>query len=267
MRNIKNILLIVLFAFTLGNVANAQEDCFPKKPQTLVNDYINVLSAQQRNALENKLVQFNNATTTQIAVVIVDDLCGYDKADYTTRLGEKWGVGQKGSDNGIMIMVKPVGGKGQRFTHIAVGYGLEGVIPDAIGKRIVENEMMPSFKNNDIYGGLDKATNVIMQLSVGEFSAKEYEAKTAGAPRWMSIIPFIIFIGIFLLLRVKGARSYSSTNNVGFWVALMMMSSASRSHGGSYNSFSSGSGGFGGGGFGGGFGGGGFGGGGAGGSW
>ena len=84
-------------------------------------------------------------------VVVVNDLCGMDKAMYATDLGQAWGVGRKGKDNGIVILIKPTGGKGQRRTFISVGYGLEGVIPDATAKLVVENEMIPNFKNRQFF--------------------------------------------------------------------------------------------------------------------
>lgn len=253
------VLLISVLISTITK-STAQDDCFPESRNRLLNDYVGVLSSAEQNKLEGKLVQFAQSTSTQIAVVIVGDLCGYDKADYTYTLAEKWGVGQKGSDNGIMIMVKPTGGTGQRHTFIAVGYGLEGVVPDAIAKRIVETEMIPRFKTRDIYGGIDAAVNTVMSLSVGEFTAEDYKGRTSEKSLF-PLIMFVVFIVIMLFSKGKNVRSYSKRNNIGFFAAMMLMSASSRSHRGSYGGFSSGGGGFGG------FGGGGFGGGGAGGSW
>jgi uncharacterized protein len=258
-----SILLLVLISI----VANltARDECLPKSTDQLVNDYVNVLSQSEVDQLETKLVKFANATSTQIAIVIVNDLCGYDRASYTYTLAEDWGVGQKGKNNGVMIMVKPTGGAGERQTFIATGYGLEGVIPDAIASRIIENEMKPHFRQNDIYGGLNAATDVIMKLASGEFSANDYKKKTSSQGSWIPLLMLGIFMIIFLSSKVSGARSYARKNHVGFWLAMMMMSSSSgRGSGGrsgGFGGFSSGGGSFGG------FGGGSFGGGGAGGSW
>lgn len=266
MKIIASQLILICFLFLNdGTYIMAQDNCLPSSQNRLVNDYIGQLSTSEVNNLEGKLVNYANATSTQIAIVIVDDLCGYDKADYTYTLAEKWRVGQKGSDNGIMIMVKPTGGTGQRHTFIAVGYGLEGVIPDATAKRIVEREMIPRFKSGDIYGGLEAATNTLMRLASGEFSAEEYNKKdTEGS--WIPLILFFIIVFGMLFAKVGSTRRYARRNNIGFWTAIWLLGSTSRSRGGSYGGFRSGSGGFGGGGFGG-FGGGSFGGGGAGGSW
>lgn len=250
----------ILIALFISITTFGKDDCFPKKTNRLVNDYVGILSPSQQNQLESKLINFANQTTTQIAIVIIKDLCGYDRAMYATEIGQKWGVGQKGFDNGVVILVKPTGGQGQRQTFIAVGYGLEGVIPDAIAKRIVEIEMLPRFKNNDIAGGLDAAINTIMGLAKGEFTASEYNR----AANRSALVPlFFILLIVFIVFASKyqRAKNYSRVNGMSIFAAWALLNAASRSHRGHYGGFSSGGGSFGG------FGGGGFGGGGAGGSW
>jgi uncharacterized protein len=167
----------------------------------------------------------------------------------------------------IMVKPKTASEKGEAF--IAPGYGLEGVIPDAIAKRIVENEMIPRFQENDYYGGIDAGVKIIMGLTKGEFTADQY-SKRAKKPKGLEVIPFIVFFFvIFWIVRARKARAYSIGKNIPFWTAFWLLSSTGRGHSGNWSNFSSGSGGFGGGGGGGfgGFGGGSFGGGGAGGSW
>ena len=242
------------------------QDCMPKAPNSLVLDNVGILDQTQIQALNQKLLAFGQKTSTQIVVVIVPDLCGMDENTYATEIGDTWGVGQKGKDNGIVMLIQPKGGKGERKTYIAVGRGLEGVIPDITAKRIVEAELIPKFKGNDFNGGINAGIDVIIQLSEGEFTADQYQKKTDGSPYLI-----LLLIGIVILIiigsKFSAARSYANTNHTSLWVALMLMSAAN-SHSGSYGNFSSGSGGFGGGGSSfGGFGGGGFGGGGAGGSW
>ena len=243
-------------------------------PPRLVNDLANVLTAKQQDALEYKLRYFHDTTSNQIVVVTVKSLEGNALAAFAYELGEKWKVGQKEFDNGIVILVKPKFSKtdkGQAF--IAVGYGLEPAIPDAIAKRILENEMFPYFRSNDYYGGINSATDVLMAMASGEISAEGYNKQSESSPL-LNLVPFIIFIIIFFLIRASNARSYSLGRGTSFWTALWLGSTLGGSHSGSWNNFSGGSGGFGGGssggGFGGGFsgfGGGSFGGGGAGGSW
>jgi uncharacterized protein len=264
--------LISLFIFFSTNLSAG----IPPRPNPprLVNDLANVLTEKQKGALEYKLRYFHDTTSNQIVVVTVKSLEGDVPASFAYELGEKWKVGQKEFDNGIVILVKPKYGntdKGHAF--IAVGYGLEPAIPDAIAKRIVENEMIPYFRNNDYYEGISRATDVLMAMASGEISAEGYNKQSQASPLF-TFLPFIIFIIIFLLIRVSNAKSYSIGRGTSFWTALWLGSALGGSHSGTWNNFSGGSGGFGGGssggGFGGGFsgfGGGSFGGGGAGGSW
>jgi uncharacterized protein len=256
----KKILSILLLLVVFTKV-NAQDCLLEKSPvQDLVQDYANILSDAEEQTLRQALIAFNDSISNQILIVTVTDLCGYEKSEFTYTLGEKWGVGQDGKDNGIVIMVKPkeIDGRGEVF--IAPGYGLEGVLPDAIAKRIVENEMIPLFKQKDYYGGIENAVVTVMQITGGEYSAGDY----ANSNGLKNILPFLGVIFIFIIIMIMKAgktRKYASTNNMGFWAAWALVGASSRSHGGSFGNFGSGGGGFGG------FGGGSFGGGGAGGSW
>ena len=233
-------------------------------PPRLVNDLADILTTQQENALERKLLSFNDTTSNQIVIVTVKSLDGYDANMFAYEIGEKWQIGQKKFDNGVVVLVKPKYGNDHGQVAIQVGYGLEPVITDAISKRIIENEMIPEFRNNNYYQGINNAVNILMGLAAGEISADGYGSNAKGSPL-ATLLPFIIFIIIFILIRVSNARSRSVGKNIPFWTALWMSSSMGSSSG-SWNSFSGGSSGFGGGGFGG-FGGGSFGGGGASGSW
>lgn len=266
----------IIAAFILmSSVGIAQELPQRPNPPKLVNDLAGLLTDSQEKELEFKLRYFNDTTSNQILIITVNTLNGYEPAPYAYALGEKWGVGQKDFNNGIVLLVKPKtsnSDKGQAF--IAIGYGLEPVIPDATSKKIVENEMIPNFKNEDYYGGIDQATDVLMKLASGEISAKGYN-KGAQAPWFVGLLPFFAILIIFLLMSRSQKKSYGMGSNNSLWTALFLGSMlGNRSHGGSWNNFSGGSSGFGGGGgssgFGGGFsgfGGGSFGGGGAGGSW
>jgi uncharacterized protein len=243
-------------------------DDFPAKPYPpkLVNDYTGFLSNDEQARLEQKLVSFDRETSTQIAVVVLNDLKGYDKADYAVQLGRKWGIGHEGKNNGILILIKPKTSVSKGEVFIAPGYGLEGVVPDAIAKRIVDNEILPSFRNGKYYEGIDKAVNTLMDLTKGEFTAEEYAQRTKNTdPGPILFVLFFVFIVLFSIIgKARRARQYSVGHNIPFWMALMMLSGSRNSHSGSFGNFSSGGGSFGG--FGG-FGGGSFGGGGAGGSW
>ena len=263
-------LFLLLFAF-LPAVEVWAADEFPTRPDPprLVNDFAGILTAQQAMQLENKLDAFSRKSSTQIAIVIVKDLYGYEKGDYTFKLAEKWGIGQKGKNNGILIMVKPKSDNGETGkVFIAVGYGLEGAVPDITARKtIISAEMLPSFKQNDYYTGLENATNVLMSLTAGEFTADQYDQQLNKKP----LLPgFALILVVFLVLILANRNRYRTMGSNGgggsllgsLW--LLSMLGGRGGGGGSWNDFSGGggsSGGFGG------FGGGSFGGGGAGGEW
>lgn len=257
--------LLVLLLFFYSGFALAQIPEQPKPPR-LVNDFTNTLSAEQQMQLEQKLVNYNDTTSTQIIVVLVSDLAGYDEADFAFRLGEQWGVGQKGSNNGAVVLVKPKTERERGKAYIATGYGLEGVIPDALADRIVEQEMIPAFKNNNYFEGLWLGTDAIIGLASGLYAADKYDQQQGAA--WF--IPFVVLLIIYFIMRASRSANHigGKRSNLPFWTALFLAGQAGRSNSGSWQNFSGGSGGFGGGGSSfGGFGGGSFGGGGAGGSW
>ena len=264
--------LVVVF---LGLFSNTQaQDCFPQKDdRRLVYDGPGMLAANEVQLLEDSLQNLARTTGTQIVVVIVEDLCGFEPYAFATKLGEQWGVGQAKQDNGIVFLIKPKqpSSKGEAF--IAIGRGLHGTIPDAISYTIVENEFIPLAKQKKYFEGIVKSVQILSDLSRGKYPASEYspEKKKNKGGILGSVIFFLVIACVFLLFKVKSTRTYARTNNLGFWAAWALLASMNTRHSGYYNSFRGGSGGFGGGsggggGFGG-FGGGSFGGGGAGGSW
>jgi len=252
-------LLLVIFAFCLYAFSFADDKCIPQQPSPphLVNnlskEFPNFLSSDEEQRLEQKLDKFNAETSNQIVIVIVDDLCGFDANEFSTRLGQAWGVGQGKFKNGVVVMIKPTGKAGQRTAYIAVGYGLEGIIPDITAKQILNNEIIPRFKSQDYYGALDASTNVLMSLAKKEFSSDEYgKQNSSGNFPWL-IIGFVI---VFVLISLFNSKRSGYTVGRGRTY-----------YGGMWGGgFGGGSSSGGGGGFGG-FGGGSFGGGGAGGNW
>jgi len=269
----KNIYSLILAGIlTIFSVNNLSAQRIPERPNPprLVNDFASMLTPQEINALERKLVAFNDSTTTQIAIVTIPTLDGTDISDYAQQLAEKWGIGQKGRDNGVLILIKPKTADSKGFVKIAPGYGLEGALPDITCGEIVDYEILPAFRNGDIYGGLSNATNIIMSLVRGEFTAADYGKKgRKSEEKGIPIGPILIGIVIVISIISRGSSGRNNKNissgGLPFWLLMGMMGSG-RGHGGSWGGFSGGSGGGGGGGFGG-FGGGSFGGGGASGSW
>ena len=270
----KNLLIFILLVSSFLSVA--AQSCVPEKqnPPKLVNDFANVLSPSFEGQLESYLIGFNDTTSTQIALVTVSDLCGEEPSFFAFELGEKWGVGDAKFDNGIVVLFKPKQANSKGEVFIATGYGLEGILPDAISKRIVENEMIPYFKSGQIEQGLLQGIQTVVEITGGEYSADNYNSKGRGGKNgkfpFAMVAALLVFIGLMVFKNIGRARKYANTNNTSLWMALWLMGSVNRGHGGSYGNFTSGRGGFGGGSGGGsfgGFGGGSFGGGGAGGSW
>lgn len=235
---------VILFIFILSSFVSLAADDLPPRPEPprLVNDLANMLSPEDEAALEAKLNNYNDSTSTQIAVVTVETLGDYDVADFANRLGEKWGVGEKGKDNGIVILLA----KEQRAIRIEVGYGLEGVIPDGVAKRIEDEVMIPEFKNGNFYAGINNGVDVIIQRAFGEFQGDGKKKKNGGGKVWTPLI--IMLIILFIFSRFKGGGgNYSSK---GYRGGGFMGGGFGGGFGG--GSSSGGFGGFGGGGFGGG---------------
>ena len=242
----------------------------PDKPtqKLLLWDYAGVIEPYQAQLLEDSLEYFSRTTSNQIVVMTVTNemLDGLDMAEFGQEVGEKWGVGHKGSDNGVVILIKPktgdnAMGKGRAF--ITTGYGAEGPLPDLLCSKIVDNEMIPHFKENDYAGGIWAALNVIKPALQGDFNTEEYVGDDA-ADAVLSIIVLIMII-CFIFVVMKSNNNGGNGNNTRTYTGGPVIFPGT--FGSGRGSSSWGGGGFGGGGGWGGFGGGSFGGGGGGGSW
>ena len=248
--------IIAILFFGLGLLqANAIELLeIPKDGKYIVVDEGNVLDGNQEAYLSRKLDQHYLETSNEIVIVTVRTLEGESIQQYSLDLAEKWKIGRKGQDNGILIFAAIE----DRKVFIQVGRGLEGAVPDVYASRIIRNVIVPNFKAGNFGKGFDEATDVIIGLIKGEFeySAKEQEE---GIPTWV-IILIVIIVLLIMSRGGKNGRTYDHKRSRRIprttWI------------GGGGGSIGGGGGGWsGGGGFGGGFGGGSFGGGGAGGSW
>ena len=260
--------ILFLYFCCLSLLAFAQDNDFPPRPTPprLVNDMAGILSQEEETALEQKLVNYNDTTSTQIAIVTIKSIGDYDANQYAAELGERWGVGSEKFDNGIVILVAME----QRKVAIQTGYGMEHLVPDAIAKRITEKTLKPNFGQGEFYKGLDEATSFIISVASGEYQADPREtSEDEGGPSIMFIVILALLV-LFILSRFgkgggggRGGRGYSRT--FGGPVIIPGGFGTFRTGGGI---FGGGGGGFGGGGGGfGGFGGGSFGGGGASSSW
>ena len=262
-------LFILIYLFPL--LLPAQNFPDPMRPARAVNDFAGLLSPEEQARLEQKLRNYNDSTSSALVVVTVNSLEGMDVAQYTTELAHRWGVGREDVDNGLVILVA----EEEKQINISTGYGLEGAVPDALAKRIIEQEMKPRFRQGNFYGGLDAATDTIMKLASGEYTAEDVGegGEVEGSP-WLALL-MVFFLVIFPILQIRRFKKRhlgSSRRSVGWLPMLLLMNGMNRGSGRSYGDFRGGGGVFGGGsgggggGFGG-FGGGGFGGGGASGGW
>jgi len=275
----KKILSVTLFMaallLTQARTGYGQKVPPPPNPPRLVNDLAHVMTPDQEDALERKLVAYDDSTSIQIAIVTVPTIGDEPIEDYALSILREWKVGNKTTNNGLVILAAIQ----ERKVYIATGYGMEGSVPDITAKSIVENEIIPNFKEggqDNYYRGFIHAADAVIKASRGEYKAPQgyRKQKGRGGGGGGNIIGLIVIglIVLFLFIgRGGGGRGggglFGSSGMLPFLLGTMLGSS-SRGGGG----WGGGSGGWGGGGGGGGggfggFGGGSGGGGGAGGSW
>jgi len=261
-------IFLLLFCFVGFQYGFSQNIEKKPNPPRAVNDFANLLAPFQQQALEQKLDAYNDSTSSAIVIITVPDLQGYDVAQVSLKYLRGWGVGVKGKDNGVVILVS----KADHKARIETGYGMEGVLPDILCGQIIDERMIPFFKNNDYYAGFNNAVDAIIQAAAGEYKADPNAAKSNSFSIG-KIIPLVIFFIIIIFLFSGrgggGGSSYNSRNGSKSWLGgLPWFLMGSMLGGGGGGGFGGGGGGFGGGGGGfGGFGGGGGGGGGASGGW
>ncbi len=261
--------LVILFSVLSISFLQAQNVLPKPNPAKLVTDMAGVLSAEQKTILENKLVALDDSSSNQIVIVLLKTLDGYPIEEYATKLFREWGIGNKKTNNGVLILASI----DERKIRIEVGYGLEGAIPDITTASIIRNDIVPGFKTGEYYHGLDLATNSLSKAAVGEYKVQREKATKGKGSGGGSIFTFLIILVIVIALVSGGGRgggggmmSRRGAGNIAetlFWTSLLSGGGGSRGGG-----FGGDGGGFGGGGGGfGGFGGGSSGGGGASGSW
>ncbi|MBK5271491.1 MAG: TPM domain-containing protein [Bacteroidia bacterium] len=256
----KKLLLFISF-FLFALCASAQIDkVIPNRPSPprLVNDFTGTLTPEQVQALENKLVAYDDSTSSQIAIVIIPTTAGNSIEEVALEILRRWGVGSKTNNNGIVLLVA----KNDHKIRIEVGYGLEGAIPDLTAKTIIDVDLTPNFREGNYYRGFDQATDDLIKAAAGEYKAPEgYRRKGKGIGAGAIIFLLILIFGIIGNIGGRGGGGMVSRRGYGGfgagWILGSMMGGGSRGGGG----WSGGGGGFGG------FGGGGGGGGGASGGW
>lgn len=275
---------IALFLFLLASAFAAVAQIPPApNPPRLVNDFAELMNQQQVDALERRLVAFNDSTSNMICVVTVNSFNGLTAHEFAYEIGDKWGVKSRaiGKNNGVVILIKPKN-ETDGEVRIEVGYDLEAVLPDAFVSRLAADTMVPHFKVNDYYGAVEAALDVMLPIISGEISYKEYDDETGYAGTIIFSVVFLlvlIFTFIFFFRsggkgKGRGNGNFGGDSDLWKWIIIgSLLSDNSNNDSSRHGGYDGGYGGFGdyGGGFGGGFGGfggsGGFGGGGGGSRW
>ena len=187
----------LLFFFSLLVATTLCRAQIPEFSNRLVNDYAKVLSADEVRSMETRLRSYYDTTSNCVIVVIINDLAGYEAADYAQRLGEKWGVGTGKYSNGLVILLSPE----EHEVFIATGYGLEGVLPDVTCHRIAEKYMKPHFKEEEYYEGLEAGLDIILPVAAKEYSFEEYQ-KEQDAEEMALLMKFLGFLVVSFLIFV-----------------------------------------------------------------
>jgi uncharacterized protein len=257
---------ILLFGICCVIATAALALTFPQLTGRVV-DEASILNATTRAELTRKLADLEAKTTDQFVVVTLKSLQGTSIEDFGVQLGRHWQIGQKGKNNGVLLIVAP----NERRVRIEVGYGLEGKLPDAITKLVIEGSIIPRFRANDFPGGITRGVDDIIQILTGD--ASEWQRRTIRerpesrtSPGEGIFMLFFITIAGFIVFSVLGGlfqilHSILAAMGVvqkkpkkGFWYWVNQMpsgggSSGSSSSGGSSSGgFSGGGGSFGGGG-------------------
>ncbi len=199
-------LLFILLILTSYLPAISQDVLKKPNPPKLVTDAAGVLSAEQLQILEQKLVALDDSSSNQIAVVLIKTLGDYGIEEYAVKLFREWGIGNKGTNNGVLILAAI----DDRKVRIEVGYGLEGAIPDVIASSIIRNEIGPSFKEQNYYRGIDNAINALSKAAVGEYKVKKARKGSRnndeGGGSILGFILIIIVVVIVSIIKGRGGR-------------------------------------------------------------
>jgi uncharacterized protein len=259
--------LVITLVCTLSQVFAQNIPPRPNPPK-LVNDDAGLLTAEQKSHLEEKLVAYDNESSVQIAIVILKTIDGADPADFAIELARKWGVGNKHTNNGVVVLMSMQ--KDNRKIFIAPGYGLESSLTDYATKTIIDAEMIPEFRQDNYYRGLERGIDAIILTTKGQYTAPDGYANRGKSGEGGGFIVFLVVLLILFFVFMGGRgggggggdamtrRGHRHMDRVPPFIFFPPIGGGGRGGGGGFGG--------GGGGFGG-FGGGGFGGGGAGGSW
>jgi uncharacterized protein len=189
----------------------AAELAFPALTGRVV-DQAGILDAAARSRLDTKLQELESKTTTQLVVVTLRSLGGYDIADYGYQLGRHWGIGQKGKNNGALLIVAA----GDRKVRIEVGYGLEGTLTDAVTRLIIDHAILPRFRAGDFAGGIERGTDDIVQVLSGDADdfkrrAAERDSRPRGGEGISLFTVVLIILAIWLFIYLQRAQQQQAS--------------------------------------------------------
>jgi uncharacterized protein len=244
---------LLLAVIIVGRGLTFGADPLPPKPTQYVVDSADILSPQLVAALNQRLEAFERETSNQVLVATFPRIPhGYALEDFTQRTAEAWGVGQSKEDNGVVLFVFP----NDRVTRIEVGYGLEGALPDVVTKRIIENELLPSFRAGDFNTGISRGANAILQATRGEYRGSgriNVDRREGADGSWLVFLLFILILLMIVAANRNVARRgtfYGPRGRRTVWIPPIGGGWTSGGGGGSFGGggFSGGGGSFGGGG-------------------
>lgn len=244
--------VLLCFAICVGwlLISARAAEVIPPKPDRYFNDYAGVVSRESASRFNEQLAQFERDTSDQVVVAVFPKMqSDSDIADYTQRVAQTWGVGQKDRRNGVVFFVFV----DDRKMFIQVGYGLEGALPDATAFDITERHVKPLFRAGSYEAGLATGIDLICKAIRGEYKGSGKTAAERGSGGTFSgILPFIIFIIVLIVIsrvvRRLGGYGYSSRGGPVFIPSGGGWSSGGGGGGGGFSGFSGGGGSFGGGG-------------------
>lgn len=174
-----------------------------------VNDYAGFLPPDRVRALEERLARFEQQSGHQIAVLTIPSLEGEDIEGFSIKVAESWKIGKKGFDNGVILFIA----RNDRRLRIEVGYGLEGVLPDAIASRIIREVIGPYFRANDYAGGIEAGVETILKVTRGE-PLPEPARKRTRQTRSFDQILFILFLLAIPIVVVLNSLSQRRAHGV-----------------------------------------------------
>jgi uncharacterized protein len=241
------IFLIILTLFCAGTNLYSQK--LPDKPTVWVSDFAGILDNGQEARLNTMLKAYEDSTSNQVVAVTFPDAQNYPVEEFSIRLAEKWKVGQKDRENGVILAIFMK----ERKIRVEVGYGLEDKIPDAIAIQIAQNIISPYFKKGQYYEGIYQGIVAIMQAASGKFKAV-HGKKSPGGNSTLPLALLIFFL--IFLFSIFRRRKFTQVNSRGwrssgpfFWGGMGGGGfGGGRSGGGGFGGFSAGGGSFGGGG-------------------